>query len=474
MNRWPASLAPLRTAALAVAIAVLPTAVATAQPDARAAAPALADELLAAVVSISTSERFEVRDEELDGLGDILNEDLPLIQGLGSGFVIDPEGIIVTNNHVIADADEIIVAFDDGSELMARVVGRDPATDVAVLRVNPPRPLAAVSFGSSEAVAIGDWVMAIGNPWGFGGTVTLGILSARGRDLLEGPYDNFLQTDAAINLGSSGGPLFDIDGNVIGINSAIVSSTGESMGVAFAIPSEMVERVVAHLLEYGYVRRGYLGVRIQEVTPGLAEGFGLERARGALVAEIIPDTPAAATDIRVGDIIVGFDDAEIAVMRDLPRNVAATDIGTEVELRVLRNGETVSFRVAIAELPNGGPVPIPEAAQPAAPPETISSVALGLNLSPVTPDLRAEFGVADDVEGLMVVSIKPDSLAFERPVLEGDIIVGVAGDLDAPFASIEDLDAALADALAEGRSAVALLLARPDGETRFEWVPLSR
>lgn len=470
MIRWPVLVAPFRNLALAVAIA-LP---AHAQPAERAAAPSLAEDLLASVVSISTSQRFDVLDDGLDALDDLLGDDIPLVQGLGSGFVIDPEGIIVTNNHVIEDAEEIIVSFDDGTELMARLIGRDPATDIAVLRVNPPRPLAAVSFGPSETVEIGDWVMAIGNPWGFGGTVTLGVLSARGRDLLEGPYDNFLQTDAAINLGSSGGPLFDLEGNVIGINSAIVSSTGESMGVAFAIPSETVERVVAHLLEYGFVRRGYLGVRIQEVTPGIAEGFGLERPQGALVAEIIPDTPAADTEIRVGDIVIGYNDLPIAVMRDLPRNVAATDIGSTVELTVWREGTELTIEAVIAELPGGGPAPLLPQPDAEEPPETIDAASIGLKLGAVTPALRNEFGIVDEVEGLVVLAVEAGSLVYERPVLEGDTIVGIGGDLDHPLATIDDLNAALATALAEGRNTVVLLLARPTGETRFEWVPLGR
>lgn len=444
-----------------------------AQPVDRPAIAGLAEDLLDAVVSVTASYRFEIRDEAL--LPDQnLGEAIPEFQGIGSGFVIDSSGIIVTNNHVVEDADDIIVAFQDGSELRATIIGRDFATDIAVLRVHPPRPLASVSFGSSEVVAVGDWVMAIGNPFGFGGTVTMGVLSARGRDLYEGPYDNFLQTDAAINQGSSGGPLFDLNGNVIGINTAIISTSGEAMGVAFSIPSEIASRVVDHLIAFGEVRRGWLGVRIQEVTPGIAEGFNLELARGALVAEVIADSPAAAAGLLTGDIIVGFDDIAIDEMRDLPRTVAATDVGREVEIIVIRSDAEITRSVTIAALEQTNAAAIVTPVDPAANlPETITAAELGLEVSPIRPELRAEHGVISSVKGLLITGIAARSLAAERPVIETDIIVAVAGSLGAaPFSTVAQLDAALANALAESHSVVVLLLARPSGETRFEWIRL--
>ncbi|MCL4170902.1 UNVERIFIED_CONTAM: hypothetical protein GTU68_030060, partial [Idotea baltica] len=273
------------------------------------------------------------------------------VQSLGSGFVVDgTEGIIITNNHVIEGADEITANFNDGTKLKAEIIGTDEKTDLAVLKVEPEAPLKAVSLGDSDSIRVGDWVMAIGNPFGLGGTVTVGIVSARNRDINSGPYDNFIQTDASINRGNSGGPLFDMDGNVIGINTAIISPSGGSIGIGFAIPAKTATRVIEQLREFGETRRGWLGVRIQEVTDEIAESLGMDEAMGALVAGVTDDGPAAKAKVEPGDVIVRFDGNEVETMRELPRMVAETAIGKDVEVIVLRKGEEVTISVTLERL----------------------------------------------------------------------------------------------------------------------------
>src|SRR5437868_7321825 len=261
------------------------------------------------------------------------------VQSLGSGFIVDPSGIIVTNNHVIEDADEITANFTDGTKATAKVLGIDDKTDIAVLKVNVDHPLPAAQFGDSTQLRIGDWVMAVGNPFGFGGTVTLGIVSARNRDINSGPYDDFIQTDAAINKGNSGGPLFNMDGKVVGINTAIVSPTGGSIGIGFAIPSEIAVSIVDQLKQFGETRRGWLGVRIQPVTPEVAQGLGMANAQGALVAGVDDPGPAATGGIKAGDVILSFDGKDIDAVHTLPRLVADESVGKEVPIVVLRDGK---------------------------------------------------------------------------------------------------------------------------------------
>ena len=262
------------------------------------------------------------------------------VQSLGSGFVVDAEqGILVTNNHVIADADEIEINFSDGSKLKAELVGTDTKTDIAVLKVDPKlKKLKAVKFGDSDKMRIGDWVMAIGNPFGLGGTVTVGIISARNRDIDSGPYDDFIQTDAAINRGNSGGPLFNMDGEVVGINTAIISPSGGSIGIGFSIPSELATGVVAQLREFGETRRGWLGVRIQPVTDEIAESLGMATAKGALVSGIIKGGPVDNGSVQVGDVIIKFDGKDIGQMRELPLAVAESPVGKAVDVVVVRKG----------------------------------------------------------------------------------------------------------------------------------------
>ncbi|NBC33597.1 MAG: PDZ domain-containing protein [Alphaproteobacteria bacterium] len=270
----------------------------------------------------------------------------------GSGFLIDPNGVIVTNFHVIAGARNIVVTLHDGTERPARVVGTDPRTDLALLRVTTPgRTLPYLEFGNSDDVRVGDWVIAIGNPFGLGGTVTAGIVSARGRDIAAGPYDDYLQIDAAINRGSSGGPTFDASGRVIGINSAIFSPSGGNIGIGFAIPSNLAEPVVAELRQRGFVERGWLGVRIQEISPALAERRGLPDSKGALVVEVEPGSPAARAGLRPGDVVRRFDGRPVETIRQLTRMVGDTMIGREVILEVWRDGRRLSLDVSIGAVP---------------------------------------------------------------------------------------------------------------------------
>ncbi|WP_342240293.1 trypsin-like peptidase domain-containing protein [Inquilinus sp. OTU3971] len=273
------------------------------------------------------------------------------IHGAGSGFIIDPAGYIVTNNHVVKDADEITVTLDDGTVLPAKVVGTDPKTDLALIKVKADKTLTAVEWGDSDAAQVGDWVMAVGNPYGLGGTVTAGIVSARGRDINSNPLEDFLQIDAPINPGNSGGPSFDAGGKVIGINSEIYSPSGGSVGIGFAIPSNLAKTVIAQLREHGSVRRGWLGVQIQALTPELAEAAGLDSARGALVAEVQKNSPALKAGLHQGDVIVSFGGKPVAQSKDLPRLVAETATGTTVPVGVLRNGKARTLSVDIVLQP---------------------------------------------------------------------------------------------------------------------------
>jgi len=350
-------------------------------------------------------------------------------QSLGSGFIIASErgeGLIVTNNHVIDGADEVNVILHDNTTLRAEVAGRDPRTDLALLRVKTDKPLSPVRFGNSDTVRIGDWVLAIGNPFGLGGTVTAGIVSARGRDIRIGPYDDFIQTDAAINRGNSGGPLFNLAGEVVGVNTAIFSPTGGSIGIGFAIPSSIAQNVVSQLRDYGRIRRGWLGVRIQQVTDEIAESVGLQGgARGALVAGVNEGGPADRAKLQNGDIILEFNNHEIREMRILPRVVAETPIGREVPVVIWRNGRRQTVTVTVGELPDdvqlaaATPGPQDRGGRPVEVPGT------GLRLSAITPELRERFGLPQDARGVVVVEVEPNSAAAERGLRPGDLILEV-------------------------------------------------
>ena len=384
-------------------------------------------------------------------------------RALGSGFIIDAEGHVVTNNHVIGGADAITVTLEDGTELEATVVGVDPTTDLALLKIDADHPLPFVAWGDSEKVRIGDWVLAVGNPFGLGGTVTAGILSARGRDIGNGPLDDYLQIDAPINQGNSGGPTFDQTGRVIGVNSAIYTPSGGSVGIGFAIPSDLASNVVADLMDDGKVERGWLGVQIQEVTPDLADGLGMDEARGALVASVMPDGPAAASGLRAGDVVVRFDDKEVARMRDLPRLVAATPAGHKVDVVVLRDGHEQTVQAVVAEHPATHDV-----ASNGDQGATDNKGALGLTLAPVDDDTRQRFNLGDGAHGALIVDVDPDGPAAEIGLRPGDLIVQVAHE---PVSKPADVNAAVATAMAEKRSSVLLLVER-DGNALFVAVPI--
>ncbi len=397
------------------------------------------------------------------------------VSSLGSGFVIDPSGLIATNNHVIEGADEIIINFHDGSKLkVEKVIGRDTKTDVALLQVNPKKPLKAVPLGSSSKMQVGDWVMAIGNPFGLGGSVSLGIISAKQRDINSGPYDDYLQTDAAINKGNSGGPLFNMDGEVIGINTAIISPTGGSIGIGFSVPSDTVASVVDQLKQYGEIRRGWLGVKIQTVTEDIAETLGIPENTGALVAGVTPDGPAAKSGIEGGDVILKFDGKDISTMRGLPRVVAQTPIGKSVDVELLRAGQKKTLKVAVGRL-----VEDDDKAEPAAlgKPEksekgTGPAVAamLGLKLATITPELRAKFGLDAKMKGVVVVEIDPQSPAAQKSIKVGDVIVEAAQE---QVESPDDVTRGIDKVKKAGRKAVLLRVEDGKGDLRFVAVPVT-
>jgi len=386
------------------------------------------------------------------------------IQSLGSGFVIDPSGLIVTNNHVIDGADEITVNFTDGSKLKATLVGRDKKTDVALLRVKATKPLTAVAFGDSDDARVGDWVMAIGNPFGFGGSVTLGIVSARNRDIHSGPYDNFIQTDAAINKGNSGGPLFDMYGNVIGINTAIISPTGGSIGIGFAVPSKTAAAVVAQLKQYGETRRGWLGVRIQGVSDDIAESLGLKEAKGALIAGVNDKGPADKAGLQAGDVILKFDGREVPSVRELPRMVADTPIDKTVDVMVLRKGKEMTFKVELGRLEEGEKTTVKEPGKTEAPKATTTSVA-GATLGALDAETRAVFKIKDQItKGVVVTAVEPGSAAADKRIQPGEVILEVGqeevtspGDVAKKFAALK----------AGGQKRALVLVSSAEGEMRF-------
>ena len=392
------------------------------------------------------------------------------VQSLGSGFVLDgTEGIIITNNHVIEGADEITVNFNDGSKLAAEVIGTDPKTDLAVLKVDPDGPLKAVAFGDSDKMRVGDWVMAIGNPFGLGGTVTTGIVSARNRDINSGPYDNYLQTDASINRGNSGGPLFNELGEVIGINTAIISPSGGSIGIGFAIPSKTAMQVIAQLREFGETRRGWLGVRIQEVTDEIAESLGMSDAEGALVAGITEGGPAEEAGLTAGDVIVEFNGQRVPSMRDLPRMVADTPVAEEVDVVVLRKGTEVTLKVTLGRLEEAdSAVADASGESPADEPSETSSM-LGMTLAPMSDELREKYTIAEDVEGVVVTEVEAGSDAAEKRITAGDVIVEVAQEAVKEPA---DIRARVQTLKEEGRRLALLLISNAQGEVRFIPVPI--
>lgn len=470
------------SAALGGLIALQPLAAVHAQGPASVAD--LAEGLADAVVNISTSQTvkgqrtvplpkvpegspFQEFFEEFFNRQN-REEDRPRkVQSLGSGFVIDgKEGIIITNNHVIEGADEITANFNDGTKLKAELLGTDEKTDIAVLKVNPEKPLTDVSLGDSDKIRVGDWVMAIGNPFGLGGTVTVGIVSARNRDINSGPYDNFIQTDASINRGNSGGPLFNMDGEVIGINTAIISPSGGSIGIGFAIPSKTAKRVIAQLREFGETRRGWLGVRIQEVTDEIADSLDMDQAMGALVAGVTEGGPAEKAQIEPGDVILEFDGKPVEHMRELPRMVAETEIGKAVDVVVLRRGKKVDLKVTLGRLEEASAEEDNSSDQEKDKPadKPAETEVLGMILSELDDAGREEFKIDAEVEGVLVKQVAPGSSAEEKRVQAGDVIKEVAQE---PVATPADVIDQVKKLKEDGRRSALLLLSNPNGELRF-------
>ncbi|MEZ5831156.1 MAG: DegQ family serine endoprotease [Dongiaceae bacterium] len=391
------------------------------------------------------------------------------VTSLGSGFIIDTDGYIVTNNHVIDSAKDIQVTLTDGTEYPAKLIGNDPKTDLALLKVDAKKSLPYVSFGDSDKMRIGDWVMAVGNPFGLGGTVTAGIVSARGRDIHEGPYDDFLQIDAAINQGNSGGPTFSTDGTVIGINTAIFSPSGGSVGIGFAIPSNLAKPIIAELKQQGHIDRGWLGVSIQELTPDLTQGMGLSSDKGALIASVQPDSPAAQAGIKTGDVVVGFGDHEVNSPKDLSRVVADTQNGATVQVKVWRNGSVQTIPVKIGKMKDE--VASNDTSGSSDQPDASGTVAqLGATLAPVNDTTRQQFGLADDAQGVVVADLNQDSALADQGVRPGDVIERIN---DHKVTNPSDVAAALHDARADNRSVVVMLIAR-DGNDHFVAVQIGQ
>ncbi|MFS4438739.1 DegQ family serine endoprotease [Paracoccaceae bacterium GXU_MW_L88] len=388
---------------------------------------------------------------------------------LGSGFVISADGYVVTNNHVIDGADKIEVEFQSGNTLQAKVIGTDPKTDIALLKVDADEPLPFARFGDSDAARVGDWVLAIGNPLGQGFSVSQGIVSARGRSL-QGNYDDFIQTDAAINRGNSGGPLFNMQGEVIGVNTAILSPNGGSIGIGFSMSSNVVEQVVEQLREYGETRRGWLGVQIQNINEDMSEALGLESTNGALVSDV-PEGPARMAGIETGDVITAFNGEEVDDVSELIRLVGEAEVGSTARVVVFRDGQTETLRVELGRLEDAlGETNGDEQDNPDQPetPETAPTI-LGMTLAPLNAETRDTFGLPDDAQGVVVMELEGSSEAFEKGLRAGDVISEAA---QTSISSVEDLRAAVETAREEGKSSV-LFLVRREGQPRFVAVPLT-
>ncbi len=444
----------------------------------------LAAKLLPAVVNISTTalaKKSAGKTPELpqfppgspfeDFFRDFFDRNRPEQQrkstSLGSGFIIDKKGIVITNNHVIQDADEITVILQNNETLIAEVIGRDPKTDIAVLRVKPKKDLPFVKLGDSDKIRVGDWVVAIGNPFGLGGTVTAGIVSARGRNINSGPYDDFIQTDASINRGNSGGPLFNLAGEVIGINTAIFSPSGGSIGIGFSIPSRIASNIISQLTKYGKTRRGWLGVRIQKVTEEIAESLGLKKAEGALIASVTENSPAAKGNIKAGDVILSFNNQPVKEMRNLPKIVAETDIDKKVDVEVWRDGKKVTTHVSVGELDEEQ-----VANKSSGPDETskkeeeLKIETLGLSVGSLTESTRKRFNLKGKTKGVVIVGVDKEGAAAEKAIKAGDIIVEVSqNEVNAPSEVKKRID----DAKSSGRKSVLFLI---EGQAGLRFVAL--
>ncbi|HEV2548327.1 MAG TPA: DegQ family serine endoprotease [Stellaceae bacterium] len=378
---------------------------------------------------------------------------------LGSGFIIDPAGYVVTNGHVVANADKVTVVLQDNSKYQAKVIGRDSKTDLGLLKIDAKQPLPYVSWGDSGAMQVGDWVLAVGNPFGLGGTVSSGIISARGRDIHSGPYDDFLQLDAAINRGNSGGPTFNLQGQVIGINTAIYSPNGGSVGIGFAIPAALAKPVIDQLREHGKVERGWLGVQIQEVTPEIAKSLGLPKPEGALVADVTKGSPAAKAGFKQGDVITSFNGHAIQKVRDLPIIVAQTPIGQKAKVEVWRSGRETPLDVAIGQMPDNPQVAKNEqqGGDQTQQGTAETPTALGLKLAPLNSEMRKRAGVPKEVKGVVVTAVADDSPLAEIGVQPGDVIQQIN---QQPVTSPQQAEAKLKEAQAEKSKNLLLLVNR--------------
>ena len=494
------ALALALSTALVAPIAVMPHPAWAASPAPDSFAD-LAERLLPAVVNISSSQTVKTASGDDGGNGPGAGPEMPTfppgsplekmfrdflnrqhsapgkgdgpprkMQSLGSGFIIDPSGIVVTNNHVIAGADEITVRLQDGTELKAKLLGRDERADLAVLQVKADKPLVSVPFADSNHSRVGDWVIAIGNPFGLGGTVTAGIVSARGRDIGNGPYDDFIQTDAAINRGNSGGPLFNLAGEVIGINTAIYSPSGGSIGIGFSIPANLAKTVVQQLRTFGHARRGWLGVKIQQVTPDIADSLGLKPPSGALVAGIDANGPAAKAQLHDGDIILKFNDQDIKEMKNLPRVVAETDIGKQVPVEVWRDGADQTVSVTVGELPDD-PAATAAATTPApakdTPEKPLELSGLGLSVAPITPEARDKYTIGADQKGVVITDVASGTPAADHGLKAGDVIVEVQQE---NVSTPSDVAAKIDKARKANRGSVLLLVQGSDGS---RYIPLT-
>jgi len=450
-----------------------------------------AEKVIGAVVNISTSQTVKGADEERPKLPEgspfeeffddfFNNQGAPQgenprtprkVNSLGSGFIIDASGIVVTNNHVISDADEIHVILNDGTKLDAKLLGRDKKTDLALLKVKSVQPLPAVKFGDSDRLRLGEWVIAIGNPFSLGGSVSAGIVSARNRDIKSGPYDNYIQTDAAINRGNSGGPLFNLDGEVVGVNTAIFSPSGGSIGIGFAVPAKTAIRVIDQLRQFGETRRGWLGVRIQQVTDEIAASLSLGPARGALVAGIDDKGPARPAGLESGDVIIRFDGTDIVEMRDLPRAVADTPIGKDVDVVIIRKGKELTRKVKLGRLEDHDD-PAKAAAsekdkkadKPVAALPDAQDHLLGLDLAALTGQVRARFNIKAAIKGVVVLGVTPGSQAEDLRLSAGDVIVECAQEA---VTNVQDIQRKLTQLKKDKKTSVLLLVANNIGDLRF-------
>ena len=393
------------------------------------------------------------------------NSPLSRVASLGSGFVIDPSGLIVTNNHVIANAEQITVTLSDDTTLQAEVIGRDAVSDLALLKVEPKAPLPAASWGDSAKARVGDWVLAIGNPFGLGGTVTSGIISATARDIHSGPYDDFLQTDASINRGNSGGPMFNLAGEVIGINTAIFSPSGGSIGIGFAIPSAFARPIVDQLKATGKVERGWIGARIQPVSEEIAEAVGLDKGRGAMIGAIDPASPAAQAKLQPGDVILSFDGKPIDRSRQLPRLVADAAPDTVVKLSVWRDGKEQDVELKVAALNPNRPAPPPPEPEKPKPPTSVD--VLGLKLTKLSAELRKQFSLPETAKGVVITEVPQNSPGAAQGLRPGDLVIAVGHEL---VGSLEEVQQKVAASKKNGRKNVLVRVER-EGNTRFIALP---